>query len=87
MKERGCACVYRVQSVESAFKFLLFLEKGGGGGQLPPASDVHFMSVFLGREALEDHSQLPKKANKCSVEAVCKLLYVWLHRHVCVIPT
>ena len=21
---------------------------------------------FMGREALEDHSQLPKKANKCS---------------------
>ena len=23
--------------------------------------------MFLGRETLEDHSQLPKKANKCSV--------------------
>ena len=26
--------------------------------------------MFLGREALEDHSQIPKKANKCSVGAV-----------------
>ena len=26
--------------------------------------------MFLGREALEDHSQLPKKAYKCSVGAV-----------------
>ena len=26
--------------------------------------------MFLGREALKDHSQLPKKANKCSVGAV-----------------
>ena len=29
--------------------------------------------MFLGRETLEDHSQLPKKANKCSVERGCKL--------------
>ena len=29
----------------------------------------YFVSV-LGRETLEDHSQLPKKANKCSVGAV-----------------
>ena len=36
----------------------------------------------LGRETLEEHSQLPIKANKCSVGAV-----VWRHRHVHVIPT
>ena len=43
--------------------------------------------VFLGSEALEDHSQLPKKANKCSVGAVASFSYVWRHRHVRVIPT
>ena len=46
----------------------------------------YFMGV-LGREALEDHSQLPKKANKCSVRAVASFSYVWRHRHVRVIPT
>ena len=43
--------------------------------------------VFLGRETLEDHSQLPKKANKCSFGAVASFSYVWRHRHVRVIPT
>ena len=33
--------------------------------------------MFLGRETLEDHSQLPKKANKCSVGAVASFSYVW----------
>ena len=46
----------------------------------------YFVSV-LGRETLEDHSQLPKKANKCSVRAVASFSYVWRHRHVRVIPT
>ena len=32
--------------------------------------------MFLGREALEDHSQLPKKANKCSVGAVASFSYI-----------
>ena len=49
-------------------------------------SDGYFMGI-LGREALEDHSQLPKKANKCSVGAVASFSYVWRHRHVRVIPT
>ena len=39
------------------------------------------------RKTLEDHSQLPKKANKCSVGAVARFLYVWRQRHACVIPT
>ena len=38
--------------------------------------------MFLGREAPEDHSQLPKKANKCSLGAVASFSYVWRHRHV-----
>ena len=42
--------------------------------------------MLLGREALEDHSHLPKKANKCSVGAVVSFSYVWQHRHVHVIP-
>ena len=29
--------------------------------------------MFLGREALEDHIQLPKKANRCSVGAVASM--------------
>ena len=29
--------------------------------------------MILGREALEDHSQLPKKANKCSVVAAFRM--------------
>ena len=33
--------------------------------------------VFLGREALEDHRQLPKKANKYSIGVVVSFLYVW----------
>ena len=40
----------------------------------------YFMGVFLGRETLEDHSQLPKKANKCSVGAIVSFLYIWRHR-------
>ena len=40
--------------------------------------------MFLGRETLEDHSQLP---NKCSVRAVASFSYVWRHRHVRIIPT
>ena len=32
--------------------------------------------MFLGRETLENHSQLPKKANKCSVGAVASFSYV-----------
>ena len=43
--------------------------------------------VFLGRETLEDHSQLPKKAKKCSIGAVVSFSYVWRHRHVRIIPT
>ena len=35
--------------------------------------------MFLGRETLEDHSQLPKKANKCSVGAVASFSYVHVH--------
>ena len=46
----------------------------------------YFVGV-LGREALEDHSQLPKKSNKCSVGAVVSFSYVWRPRHVRVIPT
>ena len=46
----------------------------------------YFVSVFLGIETLEGHSQLPKKANKCSIGAVTSVSYVWLHRHVHVIP-
>ena len=34
--------------------------------------------MFLGTETLEDHSELPKKANKCSIWAVAKLfIYIW----------
>ena len=33
--------------------------------------------MFLGREALADHSQLPKKVNKCSVGAVISFSYVY----------
>ena len=32
--------------------------------------------IFLGRETLEDHSQLPKWANKCSIQAVASFSYV-----------
>ena len=46
----------------------------------------YFVSVS-GRETLEEHSQLPIKANKCSVGAVASFSYVWRHRHVRVIPT
>ena len=37
----------------------------------------YFVNV-LGRETLEEHSQLhvPKKANKCSVQAVASVSYV-----------
>ena len=38
--------------------------------------------MFLGRETLEDHSQLPKKANKYSVGAVVSFPYVRRHRRV-----
>ena len=43
--------------------------------------------MFLGRETLENHSQLPKKANKCSIGAIVSFSYVRRHRHVRVIPT
>ena len=33
--------------------------------------------MFLGRETLEEHIQLPKKANKCNVGAVASFSYVW----------
>ena len=42
--------------------------------------------MILGRETLEEHSQLSKKANKCRVGAVASFSYVWRHRHVRVIP-
>ena len=31
----------------------------------------------LGRETLQDHSQLPKKANKCSVGAVVSFSHMY----------
>ena len=35
------------------------------------------LAMFLGTETLEDHSQLPKKAYKCSIRAVASFSYVW----------
>ena len=41
------------------------------------ASDGSYFVSVSGRETLEDHSQLCKKANKCSVGAVASFSYVW----------
>ena len=38
--------------------------------------------LYIGRETLEDHSQIPKKANKCSIWAVASFSYVWQQGHM-----
>ena len=42
-------------------------ENRGLGRYLPLAMFSSYVVSVLGRETLEDHSQLPKKANKCSI--------------------
>ena len=45
-----------------------------------PYKTSYFAVIVLGAGTLEDYSQLPKKANKCSARAVASFSYVWRHQ-------